>query len=191
MSISMKSGSWQLAAVLLFLSLQGTAFASETTHTRWGTWYGTHNGPWYSAMCAPGTVAVGLWGRSGSAIDQLNLKCAPAIAVGQLGATYYAGGGGGDGGGWFDLDCAPGYAISTIYGRYASLLDSIGIVCRSLDWGYSYTGPSTGGTGGTPFWDYAQPGEFVTGIRGRIATNTGVGGLVGSVSVSYSVISRW
>jgi hypothetical protein len=180
----------RLVVVLAVLFVSNVADAASTSVTRWGPWYGTYRGAGFQQECAPGFVVVGLHGRSGSLIDQLIIECAQVTTSGGLGESYWAGVSGGDGGGGFSLSCASGYAVETIYGRTGSRLDRIGIMCRSLNWWYSYVGPSTGGYGGGEFWDSAQPGEFVTGIMGRTDQNAGASGILSGVAVRYSVI-RW
>lgn len=178
------TGLWLLVSLVTFMG--GPASANPvTTFVRWGNRYGGSGGyPYpYEIGCAPGSVAVGLYGRASTYVYRIGLVCAPLLPTGQLGPSYQVGSVGGTEGNGFSIACSNGYALESIYGRSGSWVDRIGIRCGSLNLLYSYVGWNVGGNGGIDFWDAAQPGQFVTHIMGNS------GRYVDALQVGYSSIS--
>lgn len=98
--------------------------------------------------CNDDEVAVGLYGRDGSIIDRLGVRCATIDAAGNLGAPRNGPDYGGMGGGVFnsagEYDCPAGYAVYRVEGNLATYsgvprTGEIAFQCKSV------TNPSLSG----------------------------------------------
>lgn len=125
--------------------------------------------------CAPGDVAVGVYGRSGAYIDQFGLTCAYLMDDGSLGPTYDTGTLGGTGGGPFRLICPLGQAIVGFHGGSGSFVDRLGLYCSGVaNWRANgtveYVTGTTGGAGGGFFSDVC-PSDY---MAARVNLRTGL-----------------
>lgn len=143
--------------------------------------------------CPAGEVLKGLQGRKGSAIDQLQILCAPLLADGTTGATHPVGDAyGGFGGGSFPANaCSPNARIASAHvvlnpdntmvaGTHLVCVDRAGNVEGTLRFDgsivFSSDGTTIGQKGGFaalgPYQrgaraDYTCPDESFTGVRIR------------------------
>ena len=92
-----------------------------------------------TARCPHGNVAVGLEGRAGKFVDQLNLLCAPIQTDSDDRGRYWEEseieiikGGGGTGGEPFRITCPTDSAAAALTGRNGARIDAVGVACRSL-----------------------------------------------------------
>lgn len=79
--------------------------------------------------CASGSVVVGVRGRAGSRLDQLQVICAPTS---NLGVHTDLDPKGGDGGQPFESLCPAGKAVRRIRARSGSQIDSLQLVCDTV-----------------------------------------------------------
>jgi hypothetical protein len=148
--------------------------------------HGSTGGGSNSLDCGSGNVAVGVYGRSGSYVDQIGLICAP---LNNLGASFKTSNSyGGSGGGPFTQQCPPGEVLVGIFGRSGSVIDQIGIQCQyPLDWiasgAVDYGAYAGGGTGGGAFTDTCPQGSVINRLQ------VWSGAYVGGVQAQYVPMS--
>lgn len=92
-----------------------------------------------SARCPDDSMAVGVEGRAGRFVDQLNLLCAPIETATETGAPRWNAskletieGGGGTGGEPFRITCPTASAAASLIGRNGARIDAVGVACRTL-----------------------------------------------------------
>jgi hypothetical protein len=93
-----------------------------------------------TARCPADSVAVGLAGRAGQFVDQLDLLCAPIHSGTDANGRRWREseietieGGGGTGGNAFRITCPPDSAAAALVGRNGARLDAVGVACRRLE----------------------------------------------------------
>lgn len=93
----------------------------------------------FTARCPTGQFLVGLEGRDGLFVDQLNVLCAPVKTTDDGTLRWRKEdvrkieGGGGDGGGPFRFTCPNDSVAKAAWGRSGSRVDSVGIGCVVID----------------------------------------------------------
>ncbi len=148
----------------------GAAVERETSFNIGVT--GGGGGSAFLSNCTPGTVLVGIAGRSGNLVDAVQPVCVPVKSDGSwklkdgpvmIGSSPYAitygTRVGGSGGTAFQMMWDPGSAVMSIFGRSGNLVDSAGIRCGKIGLVYgalqvgSITGARGpfGGGGGSPY----------------------------------------
>lgn len=135
----------------------------------WGSPYKGGNGGGYFLMgCAEDEIATGIFGRSGSKIDQLGLVCTYLNWDNSFGPTTLRGPVGGSGGNSFLTSCPANHAIIGFGGGSGSLIERLNIICDTIEGTLiKYSGPSVGGWGGTSFSYTAPRGYFLTSLEGQ------------------------
>ena len=155
---------------------------------------GGGDGPVFLENCPPGQALTGFTGRKGAAIDQLTLRCTPAVfdeirgvVLASEGATDLPPIGGSGGGPFPRVDCpanqvAGGARIFT--NSEGTGATGLTLECRSFFGVYDApvgghtSSPTFGGSGGTPFTDDCPRGMAAVGLRGDkdafVGTVTGV-----------------
>lgn len=118
----------------------------------------------FTIECAPGSMAVGIHGRSGARIDRLGLVCQRLAPDGTLEGEDFRDAAGGEGGESFLSMCPAGRAIGGLVGQAEHQLDRIQIACDTLPGGDLIYGTAIGGPSGLPFWDVAPNRYFLTKI---------------------------
>ncbi len=100
---------------------------------------GTESGSTYSYQCPTGQVVTGIRGREGGNIDAFGYSCSALNINGSPGSyTVTHGSGsssaqyGGNGGDPFSFTCPSGQVANSVFGRYGSRIDAIGIRCTSV-----------------------------------------------------------
>ncbi len=92
-----------------------------------------------SAFCPSGEMVIGIFGRSGSDLDQLQVKCG-IVNIEDTGsgfmvrrvATIDRNLGGGNGGAAFTYTCPGESVVTGIFGRDSSVIDAIGVQCADV-----------------------------------------------------------
>jgi hypothetical protein len=123
-------------------------------------------------MCA----AIALSGCATDAgLDDADGTATVASAISSTGITYplpYQGGTGGNGP--FTFTCYPGDVLVGLFGRGATYVDQIGLMCARLQPNGALTGEywlgGYGGGGGSPFTAHCPAGMAVAGLAGRSHT---------------------
>lgn len=93
----------------------------------------------FDARCPEGTFVVGLSGRAGAYVDQLNTMCAPLRRTEGGGLEWNRSrletmeGMGGEGGDKFEWTCPPDTIATGIEGRHGGWIDAIGVVCEPIE----------------------------------------------------------
>ncbi|MGZ3772806.1 MAG: cadherin-like beta sandwich domain-containing protein [Pseudobdellovibrionaceae bacterium] len=91
--------------------------------------------------CNDDEVAVGIYGKDGSIIDRIGVRCATIDAAGNLGTRRNGPDYGGTGGSWFNSggadDCPAGYAVYRVEGSLATYLGvprtgTVAFLCKSV-----------------------------------------------------------
>ncbi|MCC7537286.1 MAG: hypothetical protein IT379_13775 [Deltaproteobacteria bacterium] len=157
-----------------------------------GTTFGGGGGDPFTDLCAVGSVLVGIAGRSGARVDQIQPICAQLLFETDASTTpertfrirrgpvtfgLQHGGGGGTA---FDDRCAGDDVVISMAGRSGSEIDQIGIECGRLTiersgatWVVRVTStgftPARGGTGGGPFTFVCPSPGAGAGLAGRAA----------------------
>ncbi len=110
-----------------YITTNGTSCTSSPTAT--------------TLSCNDDEIAVGLYGKEGSIIDRIGVRCATIDAAGNLGSPRNGPDYGGTGGGWFNdsgvYDCPAGYAVYRIEGSLATYSSvprtgAISFQCKSV-----------------------------------------------------------
>jgi hypothetical protein len=163
------------------LKLQGLdASATRTAQVGGG------GGNSYDLRCQINEALVGLYGRSGGAVDQVGALCATIDQNGQwVGNPVRRGSAGGNGGGEFERRCAVNAVVTGFRSRAGAAVDQLQPVCTPLtDNGATDSGASTstldpvGGDGGSAQPLMACPsGLPATGLFGRAGTRLDAFGL--------------
>jgi hypothetical protein len=138
----------------------------------WLPYRGGPGGLPFSIACPRGTVAIGLYGRSGLYIDQGGLICATLNDSGSLGPGFTEDSAGGNGGLPYYAVCPGGQVLVGVFGRSGGYVDQMGIQCAPATswmgtatiWTTAYAG---GGEGGVPFSDTCPKGYAIVGLDGR------------------------
>lgn len=129
------------------------------------SYFGGPGGAPFSIRCPLNEYAIGIYGRSGSYIDQIGLICAPLKSGSgpqKIGTGHPVGVAGGAGGVDFTLVCPQPYsAMSGIAGRSGKYIDAISPICRDIADGSLTTFPFRGGSGGGFFSDEHWPGLLI------------------------------
>ncbi len=159
-----------------------TGLAGLSTFDAYGPPWGGGGGDAYDMACPSGQVVTGLFGRSGSYLDNVGFYCGTPTLVEDRSVTPYtyrvdvSGGStlgpvGGGGGGYFSFACPANTVAMRVLGRGAGYIDRFQIECFRWDVSGSPTAGFTisrsssvggglsgayGGTGGSPF-DYYCP----------------------------------
>ena len=135
---------------------------------------GGTGGTAFRAECSFGEVVVGIYGRSGSWIDQVGAFCKRAVYGALTGSSRKTSSHGGNGGSYFENRCPSGEVVVAFKGRSGSYMDRIEIGCAPLkDSGKNrgdptYTDTPSGSMGGSPFEPYECRSNLVaTGIHGK------------------------
>jgi hypothetical protein len=116
------------------------------------------------------TVGVGVQGRNGNLMDQLQLVCATLNPDGSLGSQVSLPADGGGGGDPFALTCPAGQALVGFSGRSSGNLERISLQCNLPASVVGQTGvvttvgPSKPGGGGSTFTSACEPQGVVTGL---------------------------
>jgi hypothetical protein len=102
----------------------------------WAGKAGGNGGHAMSLRCPPGWGVVGVFGRSGSYVDQLGLHCAP-LEVSAQGVAVRAGNTrlgpeGGNGGDPFDDRCPAGQVATGLSGRSGTFVDQLSLLCARV-----------------------------------------------------------
>lgn len=153
------------------VDVAASAFSRTDAYFRMA-YRGGSGGGWYDVACDYNKVAIGIYGRSGSYVDQVGLVCAPLKENGDLGPYSTSATAGGLGGGPFYTLCPDGQALVGLQGRSGSYVDQLGIQCAPVSaWSRCGTVQSTyyagGGRGGVAFTDTCPKGYALTSISGR------------------------
>lgn len=139
--------------------------------------YGGGGGTAFTIRCPAGSVMVGLKARSGSWLDQLQLKCARVQSNGTLSGIAYSEIAGGSGGlRHEDVQCPAGTVVGSMHLRYGTYVNRVVAHCypwnpatRSFDpfdaKGFITAGNESGSN--TDRANCAKPKQPVVGIRGR------------------------
>lgn len=139
-----------------------------TPYTWTSVYTGGYGGGSFTLSCLDGEIATGIFGRSGSMIDQLGLLCTQLNPDNSFGAVTWRGPVGGGGGDFFVSACPTNHAIRGLEGRSGSYINQLRIKCDTLPGTWIlYTGPTFGGNGGSPFGYTAPSRYFLTRIVGR------------------------
>jgi hypothetical protein len=145
-----------------------TSSAITDTNQVWPLGYhgGTGGGTAYNLGCGPGEVITGIFGRSGSYVDQVGFDCAHVNTDGTLSGEYAKGAFGGGGGGAFPpAHCPANQMVVGIWGRSHTYVDQLDIVCAPAPFQsyptYLYGG---GGSGGDFFIDNCPHGYAVSSL---------------------------
>ena len=159
----------------------------------------------FLAICPVGHALTGFTGRKGASIDQLTLRCTPAVFDEVRGVVLASEGSidqppiGGAGGGPFPrVDCpadqiATGARIST--NTEGTAATGLTLECRSFFGVYDApvgghaSSATFGGTGGTPFTDDCPRGTAAVGLRGATYPSSDVAYVAAVQAVCASV--RW
>jgi len=126
--------------------------------------------------CPKGQLLSGVTVRSGTYLRGLQAHCRETTESGARGAT------GARLGQWSpedresQLHCAPGERVLGFFGRCASLVDQIGLVCGRPG-GTPTRTPAAGGAGGAPFERLCPDGMVAVGIQGRFGALVDAAGL--------------
>jgi hypothetical protein len=137
----------------------------------------------FSASCPASQVVVGFGGRSGGAVDQLTLRCAPltvratptewVVDIGAVTTTMPVGGTGGVA--FPTTDCAAGHVAVLMRVHAGDAVEAFGLTCNAprLSYPVRFSAPAAtaqmGGAGGTAFADSCGPGRALTGYTGALA----------------------
>ncbi len=159
----------------------------------------------FLVTCPAGQVLTGFTGRKGAAIDQLTLRCAPAVFDEVRGVVLASEGAadvppvGGSGGGPFPrVDCpadqiAGGARIFT--NTEGTSATGLTLECRSFFGVYDApvgghtSSPTFGGAGGTPFTDDCPRGMAAIGLVGDYYTDV-LGAIVTAIQ-AVCAPARW
>jgi hypothetical protein len=152
----------------------GIRCKGETPFSQFG---GTGGGlaPSTSTTCGSNELMVGLRGRSGSLVNQLQVVCASAT---NLSATRSLPAVGGTGGVVFESICPAGTAVSRIRTRSGTMLDAVQLVCRSPAAPSLFVEQSIGSQSGT-----------ASGVMTRLRCS-GDGALVGFFGRTGTLVDR-
>ncbi|KRG68868.1 hypothetical protein ABB29_10350 [Pseudoxanthomonas dokdonensis] len=153
-------------------------------------------GSGFETSCPRNQAVVGMAGRSGALVDQVQLECAPfASASRRTGPITALAPIGGAGGGWQPTRrCAFDGVGRALYGRAGGLIDSLGLLCRSNDPvnEYPYFQLSTtevhGGGDGGSFDLSCHSDEVMAGIEGRSGWHVD---MVSPLCVKVDAEGRW
>jgi hypothetical protein len=121
-------------------------------------------------QCPAGNVGVGIQGRSGQFVDQIELLCSPLNNDGSLGPRVGLGAEGGGGGNPYSQICPGSNILVGFVGHSSGNLDSIGGQCKQADAIVGQSGVVTqigpnGGDGGASFSNACLGRQAVTGLR--------------------------
>jgi hypothetical protein len=185
----------RIQALCRDLSIAGSGAGPYTVGTRlpgFGPTRGTMGGGGtFTATCPAGQAVVGFGGRSGGAIDQLTLHCAPLTIdatptewIVNRGASAPTTTIGGTGGTAFATTACPAQYVATMMRVHAGdSIEAFGLGCQRPRLSYPVTlGAPTataqmGGAGGTAFADSCLPGHAIVGYEGNLAA----GGFHGTI----------
>jgi hypothetical protein len=151
-----------LGGLLLAPAVPGAALAAA----------GGDGGTPFDLPCNADEVLVGVHGRAGSYVDQVQALCARFERGGWTGTPRRTATAGGASGTGFDQVCPTGQAVWSIAGRAASFVDQLQVICKELDPDGSVadTGqlalPPAGGSGGAPYQLHCS-GDPARGLQGR------------------------
>jgi hypothetical protein len=125
----MRRTTGRLAARALFALLALTveeAGAAEYSGPVWGGSGGTRS---YNLDCGSSGVLVGVYGKTGSWIDQIGLTCRSVAANGTLGSEFTRGPVGGTGGSVKSVKCKSGEVVGGIESWSGSYVEKIRLQC--------------------------------------------------------------
>jgi len=150
-----------------------------------------HDGEVFEDECPEGEVIIGMVGRAGAFIDQVQVQCGVieltssepgSISVGLEAGTMLEPPRGGEGGDEFHLSCGAGEAVVGFGGSAGFFLDRLSLSCApvelihhpqtgvlSVGLGSRASTGMVGGVGGWPFDQGCPAGEIATTIQGRSA----------------------
>ncbi|GIX46731.1 MAG: hypothetical protein KatS3mg131_0942 [Candidatus Tectimicrobiota bacterium] len=146
---------------------------------------GGNGGRDFERSCAAGEVLVGLKGRSGWWLDQVQVQCVRIDGQGRWSSGVVTrGSAGGNGGNPFTRTCSSGYAVVGFDGKAGSYVDRLELRCRKLTGASSTSGSevalaAVGGNGGRDFSAKRCPSSRpAVGIYGRSGSYVDAFGLV-------------
>jgi hypothetical protein len=174
------------AAAVIFIALLGPAGYAQDDLPRQGESFtdmaGSSGGSLFSRECRPGSVLVGMKGRSGIYVDRIEPMCLKVEQGKWAGSPTSLQTVGGNGGQPFEVTCPRDYVVSGFKGRAGTYIDRLQLQCKRLDFdstrpylikvkGSAIDLPAVGGTGGQSFGplncpDY-MPGYRVKGTHGQ------------------------
>ena len=144
---------------------------------------GGSGGSPYTLACPSGSVAIGIQGRAGANVDQVQVRCqaigtAVQVAAGAVGATLTGpvtttSPAGGSGGTSYSLSCPAGFVMIGVSGRVgvfgAGVVDQLRVECAKLAGSGSFTTPTVGSVfpNSITYSLICSEGRVATGIQGR------------------------
>lgn len=144
---------------------------------------GAGGGP-FQLACESGEVLAGVYGRSGTLVNQVGLRCIRIDENGAwIGSPIDRGATGAATGTAFTKTCPTNFAISGFRGRAGQFVDQLDFQCRSLTASGKVTGAgqflgAVGGTGGTAQGPFAcstdNPGYAMYGRSGSSIDSFGI-----------------
>jgi cytochrome c peroxidase len=142
-----------------------------------GTLAGLDLAPAFNVACRPGSVLVGVNGKSSSYVDSIQPVCANTTGSRWTTATYTGSTAGVGGVSAYSRVCPTNTAVKSISGRGWLWVDQIVVACQGLNDAGEFVGPVTtlpavGGWGGLPkpavACSFDQP---ATGLYGTVGPN--------------------
>ncbi|AWK88491.1 hypothetical protein [Azospirillum thermophilum] len=128
--------------------------------------------PFGPLRCPAGQVAIGLKGRAGTFVDELEPDCAPARPAGAAAAVWVSPAAGGKQGNDIKLACGADEVLVGTATRNGNWLDAIAALCVRVtddgNWaGEPRSTDHAGGAGGVALTRSCPRGQAVAGISGR------------------------
>lgn len=96
-----------------------------------------------SALCPPGDIVIGIYGREGSELDNLTIRCG-RVEIADDGSGFMVQRvqtvdrifGGGSGGNAFSYNCPGASIVTGLFGRDGSRIDSLGVECADVSFSF-------------------------------------------------------
>ena len=131
--------------------------------------------PFGPLRCPAGQVAVGMKGRAGSFVDELEPDCAVAKPPGATASVWVSPAAGGKQGNDIKLACGPDEVLVGTMTRNGNWLDAIAALCVRVsddgNWiGEPHSTDHAGGPGGVALTRQCPRGQAIAGISGRSST---------------------
>lgn len=128
--------------------------------------------PFGPLRCPAGQVAIGLKGRAGTFVDELEPDCAAAKPAGATAAVWVSPAAGGKQGNDIKLTCGTDEVLVGTSTRNGNWLDAIAALCVRVSDDGNWTGEPrstdhAGGAGGVALTRSCPRGQAVAGISGR------------------------
>lgn len=116
----------KLGLSLLLLTTARQLGAQEYKGPLWGGTGGTRS---YNLDCGSTGVMVGLYGKDGTWVDQIAVRCRTVNSDGSLGSYYSKGPTGGSGGAGANAECPSGSVVGVMAATSGSFINDVSVQC--------------------------------------------------------------